>query len=635
MTNIIFDIETNGIDINTVDKIWCISVCTLDVEGVKTPIFRTFSDYHNQPNRSIAVFKQILEDSFAISKLTFIGHNIIAYDLPVLAKLLFKCPVSELYKRFNIIDTLVVSRVLNPDRNGHSIEDWAARFGGEQKVQQEQWQVFDPNMITRCESDVRLNYKILKALQTEGKFRELPPYLAMEMRFAQLCYHIQENGMYLDIPKCEEYIKMLTKSIAELDKQIEPCIPDTIKPHTPLVNIYKKNGELKQAAQDFIETGNPYEIEGNTMIRYIRQKACLGDSKTLKSYLLSIGWKPSQDPDKWNYKTEKSGYGKLVKVKDKDGKYIRTSPKLPKEDHELEELMSISPLFKPIAQRMQQRHRLSVIEGYLKNQVDGKLASKINPCRCNTMRVSHSVLANVPRKESYFGQEMRSLFQATPGKVLVGADVDGLEACMLANLLGDKEFIQFIKDNDYKYHKYFQKVLVDFIDGYDKIKSFDFAFIYGGGDEKLGSLCNKKKGNNIEIGKQVRAYAQKNVPGLDNLQKRLESEFTKYKGIFGVDGRWLPVRKKSALINTACQGDGAIVSKYWTCKTIAELEKRGIPHKLVMYMHDELIIETEPQYAAQVGETLANSMTAVSKYLNLKIELSASFRVGNTWGDCH
>ena len=91
------------------------------------------------------------------------GHNIIGYDFPMMTKL---------YPWFNIktkvTDTFLLSSLLNPDRvGGHSIEAWARRLGGEQKEQVEDWSYFDMEKVSRCESDVRLNLKVLRALQRE------------------------------------------------------------------------------------------------------------------------------------------------------------------------------------------------------------------------------------------------------------------------------------------------------------------------------------------------------------------------------------------------------------------------------------------------------------------------------------
>lgn len=155
MPSLLFDIECNNKYVNEVSIIWCFSFC-LDLGEEITYDFR-------DPQTEVKV-----KDLFNRVD-TIIGHNIIAYDLPVLAKLVFKCPVKELFKRYKTIDTLVLSRALDPDRDmkKHGLGDWAKRLGGEQKVKQSTWAEWDDNYLVRCPSDVRINKKVLSVLQQE------------------------------------------------------------------------------------------------------------------------------------------------------------------------------------------------------------------------------------------------------------------------------------------------------------------------------------------------------------------------------------------------------------------------------------------------------------------------------------
>lgn len=67
-----------------------------------------------------------------------------------------------------LIDTLVMSRVLFPDRlGGHSVEAWAKKLGGEQKVENEDWSEFSENMLIRCRSDVNIQEQIYNYLLKE------------------------------------------------------------------------------------------------------------------------------------------------------------------------------------------------------------------------------------------------------------------------------------------------------------------------------------------------------------------------------------------------------------------------------------------------------------------------------------
>lgn len=106
-----------------------------------------------------------------------VGHAIIKADLYVLQSLYGMEYTGE------IVDTLLLSRLLNPDRRlpygfkgsgkkigPHSLEAWAVRIGkaGVEKVQHENWEVFDENMLRRCITDVHINHLVYNELLKEA-----------------------------------------------------------------------------------------------------------------------------------------------------------------------------------------------------------------------------------------------------------------------------------------------------------------------------------------------------------------------------------------------------------------------------------------------------------------------------------
>lgn len=148
---IVFDIEANGLLLPEngkpeADKVWCIALKEVGAEKVE--VYQEEDFYY--------AFKIMREATYLI------GHNIIKYDIPLLKKL---------YKSFEhksvLWDTMVVSYLLNPDRGGHSLEAWAEFLGDEKKVEQETWDTFDPNMLVRCASDVRITEKVYYYLMNE------------------------------------------------------------------------------------------------------------------------------------------------------------------------------------------------------------------------------------------------------------------------------------------------------------------------------------------------------------------------------------------------------------------------------------------------------------------------------------
>lgn len=153
---VVFDSEGNGL-VREMTKFWCIVTCDEDTKGFKTfydaPKFEWDEYYSGTVKDGV---------DFLLSSEETVAHNLIGYDKPAIEKV-FGVKWDKPYK-----DTLVLSRLSNPDRpGGHSIKNWAKFFGGEQKVEHEDWTQFSENMLQRCISDVRLGLKVYKYLKKE------------------------------------------------------------------------------------------------------------------------------------------------------------------------------------------------------------------------------------------------------------------------------------------------------------------------------------------------------------------------------------------------------------------------------------------------------------------------------------
>lgn len=103
-----------------------------------------------------------------------VGHNIIDYDLPTLAKL------SGRDLEFTVFDTIVLSRILDPDRQaGHSLDAWGRELGilkGDYgKVTQNAWDVFSEEMFVYCEQDVAVTTALYFHLCNQAGFDPMHP----------------------------------------------------------------------------------------------------------------------------------------------------------------------------------------------------------------------------------------------------------------------------------------------------------------------------------------------------------------------------------------------------------------------------------------------------------------------------
>lgn len=156
MTIWVVDIEANGL-LDTVDQIWCI--CAHDLHDEKNTFQWHWTEKVDWSLVSKLVKARLYKDGDEL-----VMHNGIGYDALVLEKIL-GIPRDTV----PIVDTLVMSRRLNPDREGgHSLEAWAKSMSGhEKKVQHEDWSKYDPHMLERCHSDVRITASVLKKLLNE------------------------------------------------------------------------------------------------------------------------------------------------------------------------------------------------------------------------------------------------------------------------------------------------------------------------------------------------------------------------------------------------------------------------------------------------------------------------------------
>ena len=142
---IVFDIETNGLN---PDKIHCIVIKELG----KSPISYRPDTIENGIEK--------LQDATVL-----IGHNIMGFDIPVINKLYNV----DLFEDKIIIDTLVLSRLFEPTREGgHSLKNWGGILKCEKGKEPEDWEVFTEDMLAYCKQDVILNEKIHHYLNSES-----------------------------------------------------------------------------------------------------------------------------------------------------------------------------------------------------------------------------------------------------------------------------------------------------------------------------------------------------------------------------------------------------------------------------------------------------------------------------------
>lgn len=268
--------------------------------------------------------------------------------------------------------------------------------------------------------------------------------------------------------------------------------------------------------------------------------------------------------------------------------------------------------------------RIGMLKSWIDNVADdGRIHGKVNTCGAVTGRMTHSSpnLAQIPSESDY-----RRCFTVAEGNKLVGIDASGLELRMLAHYMNDAEYTDLILNGDI--HSYNQQAAG--LPTRDNAKTFIYAFLYGAGDEKIGSVIGKGAG----AGRQLKDKFLTSLPALATLLSGV-GKAAKKGHLRGLDGRRVHVRSEHAALNSLLQSAGAIVMKQALVLAIDRLDQLGYPYRLVAQVHDEFQVEVPEAYADRVGVVFRNSIRKAGRVLDLRCPLDGEYQIGDNWSSTH
>lgn len=626
---IVGDTESDGL-LDTATRVWCATF--YDTETNKTIAFTD----KNSPFDSLA--KYITEYIDNNLDKTFVYQNGVNFDIPLLEKLV----IGWKFKG-ELFDTLYASRILWPDRReGHSLASWGEEFGV-LKPEHEDWSQFSEEMLHRNKEDVKIGTLLFEHIKkhledlhiydpriTFDKFNDV---LQMEQQVAQIIEQQARNGWLFDIPLAYKLVDELSIKIQAIEKELIPTLPiRVVRPSETVTKAFKDNGDITanalkwylkhKANSDFTQ-----DIGGDfSKVQF--ENMNLGSSNQVKDFLLDNGWVPSE----YNYK--KDGFNKPIR--DKYGKLIKTSPKIPKKVEEWEELAITinNPSIKLLAEYNKSSHRKSQIEGLLSNvrPSDHRIEAQANSCGTNTTRMQHRIVVNIPKSDPkvFYGKEMRSLFICPENRILVGVDASALEARIEAHYIypfdpeGAMELIE--GDIHTKNSEIFQCTR-------SLAKNGKYALTYGCAPAKLASTLGKPSNKAEEL---YNAYWEGN-PGLKELKEKVEDVYNKYGYILAIDGRPLTIRYKHALINTLFQSGGSIIMKKALILLAKKLEKvyTKKEYLIIGNFHDEIQIECNPEIANEIGRLGVESIKEAGEFFNTNVPFTGEYKSGCNWSFTH
>lgn len=249
-------------------------------------------------------------------------------------------------------------------------------------------------------------------------------------------------------------------------------------------------------------------------------------------------------------------------------------------------------------------------------------------------------LQNIPTR-SELGKKLRKAFKAGNGKVFVDADYSQVELRILAHMANDETMISaFNSGADIHTISASQvfKVPVEEVSKQlrSKAKAVNFGIVYGISEFGLAEQIDIKRN---EAKQYIEQYLE-TYHGIRDYMKNIVEE-AKEKGyvstLFG-RRRYIPELKSKnymvrkfgdrAAMNTPIQGTAADIMKIAMINVYNELKANNLKSKIVLQIHDELIIETLNEEKEEVKEILKNQM---EKAANLLVPLNVEVEEGKNW----
>jgi DNA polymerase-1 len=609
---VVIDIEGNALFNPT--RIWVV-VCK-DIDTGKYHIFK-----ENQYDE----LRTFLSNCRLI-----IGHNYLGYDGIHLQRI-----VGHPLDVDVVLDTLVISKLVDYPRQGHSIEDYGEEFG-EEKLEHNDFSKYSEALETYCIRDVDICYRIyLKYLRYINK-PEHKRSIALEHHFQLVCNKLHTDGFAFNTKKASGLLEKVTAELAVLDKDILDAFP----PRETLIREFTPKGtkfgtiSKTSVPRSLWPCIADYSI--GTTYRHTRKEVFNPSShKQIIRVLNEAGWKPT---DKTKTHVE------AVRNKDKDKLKVLEQTGWKVNETNLETLPSNAP--KParlLAKRILLESRRRTLTEWL-DLVDGtgRIHGRFQGLGAWTHRMSHQHpnTANIPNeldtagKKKILGKELRSLWMAPKNRLLVGVDAEGIQLRIFAHYINDPEFTDALvkgrKDDKTDPHSLNQRILGDHCKSRAAAKRFIYALLLGAGLGKLSEIL----GCSIPETEEALDRLMSRYSGWAYLKENVFPKDAKRGWLTGLDNRRVRIpgdtesSRRHLAMSGYLQNGEAVVMKSATLKWWQRLDDYDA--KLVNFVHDEWQVEcpNDMEIALCIARMMASSLEEVGNDLDLRCPLAGSY-----WND--
>lgn len=286
------------------------------------------------------------------------------------------------------------------------------------------------------------------------------------------------------------------------------------------------------------------------------------------------------------------------------------------------------------------------IEGMIPyiNKNTGRIHSYFHQTVTATGRISSTEpnLQNIPTRIE-IGKKLRKVFKPAENKVFLDADYSQIELRVLAHVSKDETMVDnFIHDEDI-HAQAASRVFGVPLDEVtkelrSKAKAVNFGIVYGISDFGLaGQIHSSRKQAKQYIEQYLEKYSGIKTfmdEAVEDAKKKgyIETMYNRRRYIPELTSKSYMVRKfgERVAMNTPIQGTAADIMKIAMINVFRELKNRNLNSKIVLQVHDELLIETDVKEKDEVREILVNNMEHAAKLLvPLKVEVAE----GENWYD--
>jgi DNA polymerase-1 len=624
---VVFDIEANGLYNPT--KIWVV-VCK-DIDTGIYHIFRNLNDDEEELLRFIR-FSEAVE--------LWIGHHILGYDCPVLHSLIgLDIPVGK------CLDTLIVSKLVDYSRNGHSIEDYGLEFGIE-KGKFNDFSKYSEELEVYCIRDVDIADRIYRKYLRYVSSPDRANSIRLEHDFQLICNQLEKDGFAFNSTKASLLLSRVEQELASLDEAILSSFPPKLKLIREVLPKETKYGTIsltsipKELRKDIecLTVGAPFShcawVEFNP-----------SSHKQIIGVLNQSGWKPT-DRTKTHIDAERE-LNKLLRERSRDKSLDLRKEELHNKlndlkitgwkvnETNLETLPAKAPApIRTIANRIILEARRRTLTEWLNLvQEDGRIHGKFYGIGAWTHRMAHQNpnTANIPNeydtagKKKLYGKELRSFWMAPKNRLLVGVDAEGIQLRIFAHYINDTDFTKEVISGDV--HSLNQSVLGTVCRTREAAKRFIYALLLGAGLGKLREILDCDEGSAKEALERLLGR----YPGFATLKETVIPADAKRGWFVGLDGRAVRIpgetvgARRHLAMSGYLQNGEAVVMKMATLKWWSKLP--AMDARLVNFVHDEWQVEcpNNMEVALRIANMMADSLREVGEELKLHCPLAGSF----------